>query len=192
MAPNRPALQHLGLPSLKSSRSGIRRRANCPLVAVDQGHLIRYGLTDAQMRKIIEDAQPDIVGIQCNYTVQWGNARALADLVKSIDPDLLLVTGGAHSSGDWQNVLLDSPFDFTLINEADRAFTLLLDALTHDAGNVDAVPGIAYRNYSGQLVRPTRKSSYLSIVPARQDLEERDSGHRWVHARFRQPACFGR
>lgn len=246
VAPTRPALQHLGLPSLKSSRSGIRRRANgeaprvllfvppytrliepvplgsafadigidtfevmkragtpigllriatvakragydvqivdAPfagwsqentLVNVDQGHLVRYGLTDVQMRKIIEDAQPDIVGIQCNYTVQWGNARALADLVKSIDPNLLLVTGGAHSSGDWQNALLDSPFDFTLINEADRAFTLLLDAVTHEGGNVDAVPGIAYRSYSGQLVRPTRKSSYLSIVPARQDLDER-------------------
>lgn len=82
-----------------------------PLVQVDQGHLLRYGLSDEQMRTIIETAQPDIVGIQCNYTVQWGNARALADLVKSIDPNLVLVTGGAHSSGDWQNALLDSAFD---------------------------------------------------------------------------------
>ena len=102
------------------------------LVQVDQGKLIRYGLSDAQLREIIETAQPDIVGIQCNYTVQWGNARALADLVKSIDPNLVLVTGGAHSSGDWKNAQLDSAFDFTLINEADLAFTLLLDALTHE------------------------------------------------------------
>lgn len=72
------------------------------LVNVDQGHLIRYGLTDIQIRQIIETAQPDIVGIQCNYTVQWGNARALAELVRSIDPNMVLVTGGAHSSGDWQ------------------------------------------------------------------------------------------
>lgn len=47
------------------------------LVKVDQGHLIRYGLTDTQMREIIETAQPDIVGIQCNYTVQWVNAWGL-------------------------------------------------------------------------------------------------------------------
>lgn len=144
-----------------------------PLVQVDQGHLLRYGLSDEQMRTIIETAQPDIVGIQCNYTVQWGNARALADLVKSIDPNLVLVTGGAHSSGDWQNALLDSAFDFVLINEADRAFTLLLDALSHDGGDIHAVPGVAYRGQQGQLVRPSRKSSYLSIVPGRQGLEER-------------------
>lgn len=143
------------------------------LVNVDQGHLIRYGLTDLQMRQIIEAAQPDIVGIQCNYTVQWGNARALAELVKSIDPNLVLVTGGAHSSGDWQNALLDSAFDFALINEADRAFTLLLDALTQEGIDVNGVPGVAYRDGRGQLIRPTLKSSYLSIVPKRQDLDER-------------------
>lgn len=143
------------------------------LVKVDQGHLIRYGLTDTQMREIIETAQPDIVGIQCNYTVQWGNARALAELVKTIDPNLVLVTGGAHSSGDWQNALMDSAFDFVLINEADRAFTLLLDALTNEGTDINAVPGVAYRDSRAQLVRPTHKSSYLSILPKRQDLDER-------------------
>lgn len=246
VAPTRPLLSHLGQPSLLSSRTGIRRRANgeaprvllfvppytrlieptlddsafarigidtfevmkragtpigllriatvarragyevqivdapfagwsqeSSLVKVDQGHLIRYGLTDAQMRKIIETAQPDIVGIQCNYTVQWGNARALAELVRNIDPNLVLVTGGAHSSGDWKNALLDSAFDFALINEADRAFTLLLDALTHEGTDINAVPGVAYRDSRGQLVRPSHKSSYLSIVPKRQDLDER-------------------
>lgn len=246
VAPTRPLLSHLGQPSLLSSRTGIRRRANgeaprvllfvppytrlieptlddsafarigidtfevmkragtpigllriatvarragyevqivdapfagwsqeSSLVKVDQGHLIRYGLTDAQMCKIIETAQPDIVGIQCNYTVQWGNARALAELVRNIDPNLVLVTGGAHSSGDWKNALLDSAFDFALINEADRAFTLLLDALTHEGTDTNAVPGVAYRDSRGQLVRPSHKSSYLSIVPKRQDLDER-------------------
>ncbi|MDQ7987174.1 cobalamin-dependent protein [Pseudomonas sp. G34] len=143
------------------------------LVQVDQGNLIRYGLNDTQLREIIETSQPDIVGIQCNYTVQWGNARALAELVKSIDPNLVLVTGGAHSSGDWKNALLDSAFDFALINEADRAFTLLLDALTHEGTDIDAIPGVAYRDSRGQLVRPTQKSSYLSIVPKRQGLDER-------------------
>ncbi|WP_249226986.1 B12-binding domain-containing radical SAM protein [Pseudomonas marginalis] len=143
------------------------------LVKVDQGHLIRYGLTDTQIREIIETAQPDIVGIQCNYTVQWGNARALAELVKTLDPNLVLVTGGAHSSGDWKNALLDSAFDFALINEADRAFTLLLDALTHEGTDINAVPGVAYRDSRAQLIRPTQKSSYLSIIPKRQDLEER-------------------
>ncbi len=143
------------------------------LVDLDQGHLLRYGLTDEQIRKIIETAQPDIIGIQCNYTVQWGNARALADLAKSIDPNLILVTGGAHSSGDWQNALLDSVFDFVLINEADRAFTLLLDALSHPGADVCGVPGVAYRGSQNQLIRPSRKSSYLSIVPNRQELSER-------------------
>lgn len=192
VAPSRPRLKHLGLPSLTTSRSGIRRRANneaprallfvppytrlieptpkdsafasigintfevmkragtpigllriataarragfdvqivdapfagwsqeSMLVEVDQGHLVRYGLTDEQLLDIINNFEPDIVGIQCNYTVQWGNARALADMVKSVDPHVVLVTGGAHSSGDWQNALRDSPFDFVLLNEAD-------------------------------------------------------------------------
>lgn len=72
-------------------------------------NLVRYGLDDAQLRAIIEEFDPDVVGVQCIYTVQWGNARALADLVKEIDPSLVTVTGGAHPSGDWRYSVPDSP-----------------------------------------------------------------------------------
>ncbi|MGW0499846.1 hypothetical protein ACWD0Z_31780 [Streptomyces sp. NPDC003007] len=37
------------------------------------------------------------------------HARALADLVKDIDPAIVRVTGGAHPGGDWQYAVPDSP-----------------------------------------------------------------------------------
>src|SRR6185503_14046094 len=104
----------------------------------------RYGLTDDQIRRLVEALQPDIVGIQCNYTVQWGNARSLADLIKSIDRDIVVVSGGAHSSGDWSNALSDSPIDVIVINEADRSFVSLLDALTTRDADTRRVRGISY------------------------------------------------
>lgn len=142
------------------------------------GKLLRYGLTDTQIRKIIEEFQPDVVGIQCNYTVQWGNARALADLVKTIDEKIVVVGGGSHTSGDWRNALVDSPIDIICINESDRSFTQLLDALTSENSNVDDVRGIAYRK-NEELIRTdtkicgAEKSQYISIHPKFQALEER-------------------
>ncbi|MEU0723624.1 radical SAM protein [Streptomyces sp. NPDC006140] len=135
--------------------------------------LVRYGLDDTQLRALIEDFDPDIVGVQCIYTVQWGNARALADLVKDIDPAIVTVTGGSHPSGDWQYAVPDSPFDHVVINEADQTFTALLQALTEPDGDIDAVPGIAYRRTDGAVVRTTARSPYMRILPKRQGLDER-------------------
>lgn len=142
-------------------------------VPVDKGHLIRYGLTHSQIKAIIERFDPDVIGIQCNYTVQWGNARLLADFVKDLNSEMVVIGGGAHCSGDWENALADSPMDAIVINEADKSFTLLLDVLTSDNGNVDAVPGVAYRDTRSKLVRTTRKSNYMSILPRKQDLDTR-------------------
>ncbi|KUF19344.1 B12-binding domain-containing radical SAM protein [Streptomyces silvensis] len=246
-APQRPPLRHLGVASLRTSRSGTRRRsrgeaprvlllvpsytrvvepsppgssfqelglgtfevmkragtpigllriaANARLGGfdvrivdspfagweqerrhVDLGggsSLVRYGLDDAQLRALIEDFDPDVVGIQCIYTVQWGNARALADLVKDIDPGIVTVTGGAHPSGDWQYAVPDSPFDHVVVNEADQTFTALLRALTEEGGDIDAVPGIAYRRADGAVVRTSAVSPYMRILPKRQGLDQR-------------------
>jgi len=135
--------------------------------------LVRYGLDDEQLRSLIEEFEPDVVGVQCIYTVQWGNARALADLVKDIDPAIVTVTGGSHPSGDWQYAVPDSPFDHVVINEADQTFTALLRALTEEDGDVDEVPGIAYRRGDGAVVRTTATSPYMRILPKRQGLDQR-------------------
>lgn len=107
--------------------------------------LYRYGLSDDQIRHAIESFNPDVVGIQCSYTVQWGNARALADLVKSLNSDLVVVGGGAHCSGDWQNALSDSSMDVIVQGEADVTFHELLKALTTSEACIDHVSGIRYR-----------------------------------------------
>jgi anaerobic magnesium-protoporphyrin IX monomethyl ester cyclase len=148
------------------------------MLHLPEGHLLRYGLTDEQIRKVIEEYQPDVVGIQCNYTVQWGNARALADLIKSINREIVVVAGGAHSSGDWANALSDSPVDIIVVNEADKSFVNLLDALTTPDLPADQVRGISYREneelvYTNKRLTGSEKSSYLSINPKRQTLEQR-------------------
>ena len=143
------------------------------------GTFLRYGLTDDQIRRRIVDFDPDIVGIQCNYTVQWGNARALADLVKGIDQDIVVVGGGAHTSGDWRNAILDAPLDIVVVNEADRSFTEVLEALTGDTP-IESVRGIVYRE-NGRVINTNEtlgfggRSSYVSIQPGRQDLDHRKS-----------------
>lgn len=143
-----------------------------------EGQLLQYGLTDEQILRIVREYDPDVVGIQCNYTAQWGNARALAGLLKAADPTLVVLGGGAHFSGDWKNALVDSPVDAIVINESDRSFVEILKALTMPDTDVASVRGVAYRQ-NGELINTNYtlghngRSVYVSINPERQDLVTR-------------------
>lgn len=147
------------------------------MMELPEGKLLRYGLHDEQILKIIDDFKPDVVGIQCNYTVQWGNARALADLVKQIDPNLLVISGGAHSSGDWANAIIDAPIDLIVVNEADQSFVAVLDAVTSRDMPVQELFGIAYRQGYVPVRTDLRggagKSKYITLNPKKQTLAER-------------------
>lgn len=147
------------------------------MLELPEGKLLRYGLTDEQIAAIIADFQPDVVGIQCNYTVQWGNARALADLVKQIDPNLLVISGGAHSSGDWANAIIDAPIDLIVVNEADQSFVNVLDAVTSRDIPVQELFGIVYRQGYVPVRTDLRggagKSKYITLNPKKQTLAQR-------------------
>lgn len=114
-----------------------------------------YGLSDEKMKVIITDYQPDVVGISCDYSHQWGNNRALADMVKTINPKTVVIMGGTHVSGLPEDALRDSASDFVVRQQGDVTFSELLDALFYGRP-VENVTGIVFRRNNEVLQTKNR------------------------------------
>lgn len=125
--------------------------------------MLSYGLSKQELAERIKRFKPHIVGITIDYTHQWGNARELADLVKTVDENTVVVMGGTHAHGLPADVLLDSPTDYVVKGQADRTFPELLDTLTGKIKKpISMIDGIVYRK-QGTVVENKRRAFLPSI-----------------------------
>ncbi|MDD5336988.1 MAG: radical SAM protein [Candidatus ainarchaeum sp.] len=121
--------------------------------------MYRYGLADEEITKRIMDFRPHVIGITADYTCQWGNVRALADLMKRIDSKIVVVLGGAHATLDYKNALLDSAADYVVMGEGDRTFVELIKMLENREDNRQ-IRGIAFRE--NDFIRVTEERPFVS------------------------------
>ncbi|KND58520.1 Radical SAM domain protein [Candidatus Burkholderia verschuerenii] len=117
-----------------------------------------YGIANDVMIEAIREFEPQIVGISCDYSHQWGNTRALADLVKSIDENIIVIMGGTHVSGLPEDALRDCPADYVVCQQGDVTFVEMIDAL-HNQTPIEDVAGIVFRR-NGNVVQ-TRPRGFL-------------------------------
>ena len=147
---------------LDSVYEGWNNERHC-FTTSEGSQMISYGLSKSEIAKRIKDFNPHIIGITVDYTHQWGNAREIADLAKQINEKTIVVMGGTHANGLPQDVLLDSPTDYVVLRQADRAFSELLDVLTGKSQkNIEEVKGIALRKNGG--VEYTQRRAFMSDI----------------------------
>ena len=104
-----------------------------------------------EVKQVIKDDAPDVVGISNQYTSQAPNALRTAEIVKEVNRDIPVVVGGPHAS------VMPSTFanegrsvDYAVIGEGEITLVDLLECLS-TKGDRRSVKGIAYFE-NGQLV----------------------------------------
>lgn len=124
------------------------------------------GLSDEKKIKgLLEKNNPDIVGIQCNFTGFSVDALEVAAIVKKTLPHTLVVIGGAHVSYLSKNILEQHPcIDYIVRGEGEITLYELTKAIM-DGGSVSDIKGIAYRDKQGNVV----------MTPARELIQDIDS-----------------
>ncbi|CAA7619081.1 putative enzyme [Magnetospirillum sp. LM-5] len=95
--------------------------------------------------------KPELVGLSVltNYA---DHAKALADRLKELAPDLTIVLGGAHTASFYQEILTDMPsVDHVLRGESD---TSVCEYVRHlrDPERLHQVKGLVYRDADGKTV----------------------------------------
>lgn len=132
----------LGLASIAAylDRAGF----NCRLL-----DCYAHSYTDSQLAQLLRDECPSLLGISCTASNFHDGVR-LAELAKSVSPDLRVAFGGPHVSALQEQVFAySSQIDYVVIGEGEQ--TLL--ELAQLAGETsDKVEGVVWRARDGSLV----------------------------------------
>jgi len=124
------------------------------------GTSFRYGLSFTQLKEKIKAFSPNLVGVSCLFSTQWENAKCVAQIVKEIDKEILIVAGGAHPSAVPEEVLANSEIDYVIVGEGEEA----LKKLIKDINNGVRGEGIRRGNFIEDLdTIPFPSWSYLPM-----------------------------
>jgi len=113
---------------------------------------MHVGLTEEQIENYISEYQPQIVGISSMFTAYAMDAHAVARLAKKINPEILVVFGGAHACINPEMVLKDKYVNMIVMGEGEVTFLEIVkslemgDGLTDIMGTVVKVDGKIIRN----------------------------------------------
>ncbi|MCW4047746.1 MAG: B12-binding domain-containing radical SAM protein [Candidatus Bathyarchaeota archaeon] len=130
------------------------------------GDTLEVGMPYPKIREEIRRRKPDIVGIANPFTCQAENAVKVADIAKEVDPDILTVVGGPHTTVVPLKFLAEAPnVDVAVVGEGE--YTMLGIAACHEGKKkLSDVRGIAYReNGTPTLTAPRPFIEDLDELP---------------------------
>ena len=129
--------------------------------------------------------EPDVVGLQCNFTTERYQALELAEAVRRKLPDSRVVIGGHDASRDPQ-WFSQSAFDAVALGDGEDVFPPMVDALDR-GGDLKAAPGLVLNTTSGQIHTgppPPRHHLDEMAMPARHLIAEYADRY---YLQFRRP-----
>lgn len=122
--------------------------------------LYYYGTTDEDTYNNIRSFQPDCVGISCHYSYASREAFKVAEIVKNIDSNIVVVMGGLFISVFNERALIEcNAIDYGLIGESEISFPDLLKNIYLKTKKLDEVDGLIYRD--GNEILKNKKSKYI-------------------------------
>lgn len=132
-------------------------KANKNINKIDE-EFFHYGMSYLEIEDYIKNYNPHIVGIHCAYTVYEKDALKIAEIIKSISKDILVVFGGAHVSSNPESVLKSGFVDIAVRGEGEVTFYEILKNLYNKQiynidGTVVAINGKIKHNNPGKLIK---------------------------------------
>jgi len=111
---------------------------------------IRYGLTNQQLKKLLNKYNPDVVGITSLFSNQSKNTALVAKIVRDTYPNTIIIEGGGHATGAVNEVLSSGIVNIVVRSEGFITFTKLCTMLENN-DDIYQLKGISYCNDCGEL-----------------------------------------
>ena len=107
-----------------------------------------------EIKVAIEKYGPQVVGISIK-TQNFASARRVAEIVKNLNPETIVVAGGPHPTMVGAEVLNYNVFDICVIGEGEQTIVELLHAINKRT-RLSEVKGLVY-NENGRIVKTGKR-----------------------------------
>lgn len=127
---------------------------------------VLVGMPYEAIKAVIKSENPDVVGITSMFTSQRKNVHRVAEVAKEVDPDIVVIVGGAHPTSATESILADQNIDIAVLGEGDNSIVPLLQCIESN-GNLASVDGIGYRSADGAAIiqEKTKQIDDLDTLP---------------------------
>lgn len=119
------------------------------------GNLLKVGLSEKEIKKIVVDYNPAVVGISCAFTIHAPNSHEIAAIIKEVNKNIIVVFGGAHATACAPLVLKDKNVDAVVMGEGELTMLELVDRIENSDDLAD-VGGTCQRKKGKVIVNPRR------------------------------------
>jgi len=136
--------------------------------------IIQKRAMDKLLRKFAEylrDAGSPIVGIKLWYGEAYLAAKALASIIQTLAPEILIIAGGPHTSIYREAILEDNAFDIAVIGEGERTLTAILNLARNTISKKDLLKKIKQEISRGNVKNIIYRNSNKVKISAIEDAD---------------------
>lgn len=125
------------------------------------GELLLVGLEWDEIKRIVEEFNPQFVGISGMFDSQDKSVLEACRVVKEVNPEIKIFVGGSHPTYYTEEVLKIKEMDFVILHEAEYTTRDLLNRLVNDQDIAD-LPGLGFKK-DGQI-RVNREVKWIENI----------------------------
>jgi len=121
-------------------------------------HYYHFGLSFREIEEKIRSSGANLFGISALFTPYFGEVETIAQIIKKIDKNHIVITGGAHVSCAPEHVLQNPHIDYIVQCEGEERFLQLAACLRE--GNheqLEKIDGIGYKSDSSLKINNVKK-----------------------------------
>jgi magnesium-protoporphyrin IX monomethyl ester (oxidative) cyclase len=133
-------------------------------VETKEGNSVTYGASSEDIKKLITEKKPDIVGISVPFTSQYRNAERVAIIAKAVNPKIITVFGGPDPSVRFKDILENNYCDYCIIGEGEETFYEFVKKVTSHS-TLEGVKGLAYKDKGAIRYEPRPFNANLDALP---------------------------
>ena len=111
---------------------------------VDQGEFTRIGISWDAIKKIIEEYDPQFVGVSGMFDTQDRSVAQTLKLIREVNPDIKTFIGGPYPTYNVEKVLNSTDIDYVILHEAEFTVRELLNKLLNKE-DISDIGGVGYR-----------------------------------------------
>lgn len=122
-----------------------------------------YDLSQESFKREVEGFLPDFVGISLMTSEYQDTLDIASEIVKSVDPKIVVITGGVHVTTKYDYVMQNANVDYAIRGEGEETFNALMKYLVGVAPFPDK--GVVYRDNGRMVIQDAALVEDLSTIP---------------------------